>query len=188
MPAVEDVKYSWADEVELDSGNLPPPTESNENGLRIQTEYKHVDEKKVKVVRTYKIVKQLVPKSVARRKALPKFGDSKDDKPGPNPQTTMISEDVNMQFITNKEEEKSNEAAIDPTKAFVKCRICNGDHWSVNCPYKGTSMEAGKMADIKPTTTTETVGSKPGKYVPPCMKVSEFWADHDADHVCVAHD
>lgn len=174
MPAIDDIKgFTWADEVELDSGNLPPPTESNENGLKVQTEYKwNSDDKKLKVVRTYKILKQFVPKSVARRKALPKFGDSKDDKPGPSPQTTMVAEDVNMQFITNKEEEKANDPAIDPSKNFAKCRICNGDHWSVNCPYKGTSMETGKLADVKPTTSTEPAGAKPGKYVPPYLKDS----------------
>jgi len=172
MPGIDEIKPSWADEVELDSGILPPPTETHENGLKILTEYKfNSDDKKTKVVRTYKILKQIVPKSVARRKALPKFGDSAHDKPGPSPQTTMVSEDINMQFITNKEEEKSSENAIDSTKNIAKCRICNGDHWSVNCPFKGTSMDAGKLVETKPTTsTTEATGSKPGKYIPPYMK------------------
>lgn len=107
MPAIDEVKSSWADEVELDSGGLPPPTEINENGCKIVTEYKfNSDDKKVKCVRTYKITKHVVPKCVARRKTLLKFGDSENDKPGPNPHTTMVSEDVFMQFITNKEEEK----------------------------------------------------------------------------------
>lgn len=168
MPALDETKPSWADEVELDSGILPPPTEHHEKGIKILTEYKYnADDKKVKVVRSYKILKQHVPKSVARRRMLPKFGDSKDDKPGPSPQTTMVSEETSMQIITNKEEEKANESAIDPSKNFAKCRICNGDHWSVNCPYKGTSMDA-KLNDTKPAT--ETPGAKPGKYIPPCMK------------------
>lgn len=172
MPALDEVKPSWADEVELDSGILPPPTESHEKGLKILTEYKYnADDKKVKVVRTYKILKQNVPKSVARRKTLPKFGDSKDDKPGPSPQTTMVSEDISMQFITNKEEEKASDSAIDPAKNFAKCRICNGDHWSVNCPYKGTSMDA-KLNETKAPAASEATGSKPGKYIPPYMKDS----------------
>lgn len=168
MPGIDEVKSSWADEVELDSGNLPPPTESHEKGLKIVTEYKYdKDDKKVKVVRTYKILKQKVSKSVARRKLLPKFGDSQDDKPGPSPQTTMVGDEIQMQFITNKEEEKANENAADPSKNFAKCRICNGDHWSVNCPFKGTSMDS-KLTESKAPTTETT--SKPGKYVPPCMK------------------
>lgn len=172
MPAIEDIKSSWADEVELDSGGLPRPTEVHEKGLKILTEYKYNnDEKKVKVVRTYKITKQVVPKSVAKRKVWPKFGDSENDKPGPNPQTTMVAEDVHMQFITNKEEEKASEV-LDPTKSMAKCRICNGEHWSVNCPFKGTSMDPSKLMENKPAATPapESSGQKTGKYVPPFMK------------------
>lgn len=46
----EEYKSSWADEVELDSGSLPPPTESiDAHGQKILTEYKfNKDDKKVK--------------------------------------------------------------------------------------------------------------------------------------------
>lgn len=119
MPAIDEIKSSWADEVELDSGGLPDPTEVRENGFKIVTEYKiNEDEKKVKIVRTYKITKQIVPKVVARRKTLAKFGDSKNDKVGPNSHTTIITEDIYMQFITNKEEEKTNDNLLDLTKSM----------------------------------------------------------------------
>lgn len=116
MPALDEFKSSWAEEVELDSGTLPPPTEIiDSTGQKIVTEFKYnKDDKKTKVVRTYKITKHVVSKSIARRKTLPKFGDSISDKPGPNAHTTMVSEDVNMQLITNKEEEKTSEALMDP--------------------------------------------------------------------------
>jgi len=172
MPA-EMVKSSWADEVELDAGSLPPPTEVIENGQKIVTEYKYnKDDKKVKVVRTYKITKQIVSKSIAQRKVWKKFGDSQADKPGPNSATTMVSEDVYMQFLSSKEEEKNEQ--VDPMKAIAKCRICNGDHWSVNCPYKGTQYE--KLVEPqKPTATAavESSGTKSGKYVPPFMKENQ---------------
>ena len=175
MPPIDDIKSSWADEVELDSGGLPPPTETIENGYKTMTEYKYNDDgKKVKVTRTYKITKQKVPKNAAKRKAWAKFGDSANDKPGPNPHTTMVSEDVHMQFVTNKEEEKASDSLLDPLKSMAKCRICNGEHWSVNCPYKGTSMDPSKILDTKPAVpaATETSGTKTGKYVPPFMKDS----------------
>lgn len=121
MPAIDEIKSSWADEVELDSGGLPDPTEVRENGFKIVTEYKiNEDEKKVKIVRTYKITKQIVPKVVARRKTLAKFGDSKNDKVGPNSHTTIITEDIYMQFITNKEEEKTNDNLLDLTKSMFQ--------------------------------------------------------------------
>lgn len=116
----EEYKSSWADEVELDSGSLPPPTESvDSQGQKILTEYKfNKDEKMVKTVRTYKITKHVVSKSVARRKKLPKFGDSSKDTDGINAHTTFVSEDITMQLITSKEEEKSSDAILDPKSKF----------------------------------------------------------------------
>lgn len=121
MPvAAEDIKSSWADEVELEGGALPPPTEVRENGFKIVTEYKYEDEKKVKIVRTYKIEKRTVSKSIALRKTWKKFGECSNDKPGPNPATTIVSEDVYMQYVTSKEEDnkQEDESTIDK----LKCR------------------------------------------------------------------
>lgn len=173
MSGYDDIKSSWADEVELDSGGLPPTTETFDKGLKIFTEYKYNDDdKKVKVVRTYKFTKQMVPKSCAKRKTWAKFGDSGNDKPGPNPHTTVCPDDVTMNFTTNKEEEKANEV-LDPSKNIARCRICQAEHWSVNCPFKGTSMDSSKLLETKPTAAPavpESSGPKTGKYVPPFMK------------------
>lgn len=46
MPAAEEVKSSWADEVELEGGALPPSTEVVENGQKIVTEYKYNEDNK----------------------------------------------------------------------------------------------------------------------------------------------
>lgn len=121
----EEYKSSWADEVELDSGSLPPPAESiDAKGNKVLTEYKfNKDDKKVKVVRTYTVTKHVVSKSVARRKKLSKFGDSAKEADGPNPHTTFVSEDINMQLITSKEEEKSNDAVLDPKSKSIKSFI-----------------------------------------------------------------
>lgn len=156
MPVTDEVKSSWADEVELEGGDLPPPTEVRENGYKIVTEYKYNDNKKVKVVRTYKIEKRIVSKSIALRKTWAKFGDSEGDKPGPNPANTIVGEDVYMQFITSKEEDNKveEESTIDKLKSMgdkhiVKCRTCNGDHWTTKCPWKDTGYVSGKIADEK---------------------------------------
>lgn len=190
MPAAFEVKSSWADEVEEEGGTLPPPTEVHENGFKILTEYKFNDDnKKVKVVRTYKIEKRIVSKTIAVRKNWNKFGDSTDDRPGPNPATTVIAEDVFIQFISNKEEEnKVEEDSLDKLKSMgdkgvVKCRNCNGDHWTSKCPYKDTVLGSGKIPDDKKPLMNPTVAaaaaaaamadiSKPqgSKYVPPSMR------------------
>jgi len=152
MPAPDnEVKSSWADDVEVeddgtDSLGLPPNSEEIKNGLKIITEYGIDDDgKKFKVVRHYKIEKRQVAKAIAHRKAWAKFGASKEDKPGPNPATTIVSEDVSMQFITNKEEPEGKDE--DPLmklknmqKGIVKCRICKEDHWTTQCPYKDTLL------------------------------------------------
>lgn len=128
MPALEEVKSSWADEVELEGGSLPPSTEVRENGYKIVTEYKYnEDDKKVKIVRTYKIEKRIVSKTIALRKTWAKFGESAGDKPGPNPASTIVAEDVFMQYITNKEEDNKveDEGGIEKLKGKSFLSITN---------------------------------------------------------------
>lgn len=68
MPVADEIQSSWADEVEIDQGALPPPSEVCENGLKVVTEYKYDnDNKKVKIVRTYKIEKRVVSKVKQKR-------------------------------------------------------------------------------------------------------------------------
>ncbi|XP_037920613.1 eukaryotic translation initiation factor 3 subunit G-1 isoform X2 [Hermetia illucens] len=175
MPAIDDIKSSWADEVELDQGELPAPSEIIENGHKIVTEYKYNnDDKKIKVVRTYKITKRAVPKVIAERKTWAKFGDSEHDKPGPNSHTTMVAEDVYMQFLSSKEEEKANDNILDQIKNIGKCRICSGEHWSAHCPFKGTVMDTSKLMESKPAVpAVPAETSKSGKYIPPFLKDSQ---------------
>lgn len=146
---------SWADEIEdSDTTNLPAPREEIMGDTKVVTEYAINDkEKKVKIVRTYKIEKKMVPKAIAMRKAWPKFGMSKDDKPGPNPQTTVVAEEILMQFVANKEEseKEQDQSSLDKLKGSNKgfrCRICKEDHWTTQCPYKET------LGPLKQSLTT----------------------------------
>ncbi|XP_012288607.1 eukaryotic translation initiation factor 3 subunit G [Orussus abietinus] len=185
MPEAVEIKSSWADDVEEEAGVLPPPSEVYENGFKILTEYKYnADNKKVKVVRTYKIEKRIVSKSIAARKNWAKFGESAGDRPGPNPATTVIAEDVFMQFISSKEEEnKPEEDSLDKLKSMgdkgiVKCRNCNGEHWTSKCPYKDTVLAGGKVPDDKkpvvgpgvPGAIADLTKPQGSKYVPPSMR------------------
>merc|ERR1712001_3894 len=191
---------SWADEIDETDTSLilPPPSEKWVGNQKITTEYSHNDDgKKVKIIRTFKIEKKLVSKAVARRKALAKFGMSRNDRPGPDPATTIIAEEILMNFVHNKEESEKDvedKSAIqrlaESNKGVVKCRICKEDHWTTMCPYKDTlgplrdslagtekdgeggQAEAGKLGEPgKPGAGLPGTSAGPGgKYVPPSRR------------------
>lgn len=176
-----ETKPSWADQVEEgeneEMGILPPAGEVLEDDIKTVTEYKTIDDKKVKIVRQYRIEKHLVSKSIAKRKTWRKYGAASNDPPGPNPNNTIAAEDVIMQFVTNKESlQEEKQTDDDPLKNAknVKCRICKEDHWTIKCPYKhtlGPLQETLKADDKKPATAaTTTEEKKSGKYVPPNMR------------------
>lgn len=190
----EPVASSWADEIEEgDTSTLPPSSEKIKGDTKIVTDYSfNEDGKKVKTVRTYKVERKMVPKIVAERRSWHKFGMSKDDKLGPNPQTTVVAEEIWMQFVGNKEEhEKEQESSAldklkDSKRGIVKCRICKEDHWTTQCPYKDTlgplresltgpvdgpegteGGAGGSSAAPAPAAGGTTQG---GKYVPPSRR------------------
>lgn len=104
----------WADEVELDAGALPEPTETIKDGKKTITEYRiNKDDKKEKIVRTYEKIRYAFSRSVARRKKWHKFGESQNDPPGPNPHTTFVSDDVKMEICREK---KKEETEVEPKK------------------------------------------------------------------------
>jgi len=139
----------------------------------------------VKVIRYYKIEKRRVPQSIARRKNWKKFGMSGGDPPGPNPATTIISEDIFMQFVGNLGNDDQNNGMDGEDdalkklqssgKGMVQCRHCGMDHWSLKCPYKD---KLGSLSLNKDTPPPEPSGAgtqmdekgKPAKYVPPNMR------------------
>jgi len=208
MPPFEpDSMTSWADRVELEEateGDLPAPTEhfDERKGIKTVTEYYINDEgKKVKVTRTFKIEKRKVAKSIALRKAWRKFGASKNDKAGPDPATTIVSEEIFVQFVSAKDGDNSgptpNQGEDDPMgklkgQKLVQCRVCKGDHWTTKCPYKdklepiqeklaeaegaeGSSKEgtpAGGPGGPKGPPGAASAGG-PGKYVPPSLRGKE---------------
>jgi len=188
----EPVGSSWADEIEEgDTTTLPPPSEKIKGDTKVVTEYIfNEDNKRVKVVRTYKIERKMVPKIVAERRTWAKFGMSKQDKPGPNPQTTVVAEEIWMQILANKEEseKEQSDSALDKLKAtnrgVVKCRICKEDHWTTQCPYKDTlgplresltgpvEGEGGEGASAAAPAgpAAPGAGGAGGKYVPPSRR------------------
>ncbi|CAG2229901.1 eukaryotic translation initiation factor 3 subunit G-like [Mytilus edulis] len=194
MPSIdaEPKGFSWAEQVEQgEDGVLPPSTETiDENkGIKVITEYKYnEDGKTVKIIKTYRIERRKVPKSIARRKNWRKFGSAEKDPPGPNPANTIVQvEEILMQFVQNDEvkEEKEEDplAKLKATK-MVSCRICKGDHWTTKCPYKDTLgpiqeklQDGDKPAGEAGAVPTPAIPGAPaqankagGKYVPPSLR------------------
>ncbi|XP_069998151.1 eukaryotic translation initiation factor 3 subunit G isoform X2 [Penaeus vannamei] len=143
--------------------------------------------KKVKIISYYRIEKHRVARTIAERKTWRKYGLSKNDKPGPNPATTITAEDVFMHFLSNKDEEQNEQEEIkkkllDQQKGQVKCRLCKEDHWTKQCPYKDKleplrSSLLGEEAAEEETPAQATPAEKPkiggvtqGKYIPPSMR------------------
>ncbi|CAG9536368.1 unnamed protein product [Cercopithifilaria johnstoni] len=169
---------SWAEAVEQET--LGGAHESTKDGIKIVTDVISDDTGKYKVVTTFKVVTKKVSRPIAERKKWKKFGQCKNDGPGPHVSTTYVAEEVLMQFIRNRAGEQQLDIGDEGTKvtataggSFTHCRYCKSDeHWSVSCPYK--SMYAkddeedleGKEKDTKLGPTMP--GS--GKYVAPGMR------------------
>ncbi|XP_060528861.1 eukaryotic translation initiation factor 3 subunit G-like [Cylas formicarius] len=105
--------------------------------------------------------------------------ESENKKKGTNPHSTIVGEDVYMQYITSKEEDnKPEDDGIDKLKGMLgktmfKCRTCSGDHWTSKCPWKDTMVAGGKIPDDKKPAATMCAGeaAKAGsKYVPPSLR------------------
>jgi len=189
---------SWADEID-DATDISLPRQSEKwvGNTKITTEYTtDENDKKIKIIRTFKVEKKLVSKNIAIRKKLDKFGKSRDHGPGPNTATTVVSADeINMVFLANKDEAEKDAQTEEPTTAsiikdrggLVKCRICKEDHWTTNCPYKetlgplrdslagntGEGKEEDKEGDGKSAAPAQGGGGgggAGGKYVPPNIR------------------
>merc|ERR1712168_187793 len=169
--------------------SLPPPSETIEKDIKKLIEYKINEEgKKVKITKVYQLQSVKVSKSIAHRKAWPKFGLAVKDNPhGPDSSMTYVGDDVFLVFTTNKEdlEEADKEDPLKKLKgsSIVKCRVCKGDHWTTKCPYKDSLQplkeieEKEKQAENVDTSTMAAeiaaktgVGAGPTKYVPPSLR------------------
>lgn len=129
---------SWVDTMKEHhaADQLPPPTEKIEGDQKIVTEYKFDEEgKKMKITKTYQIVKNEVTKGVLKRRQWRPFGktQSEDEKR----EATNMDEEIFMQFINQKDTETVEDdpwaKALEANKSLFKCRACMGNHATAQC-------------------------------------------------------
>ncbi|KAI5865088.1 eukaryotic translation initiation factor 3 subunit-like protein [Durotheca rogersii] len=185
----------WADDDEGDevAAELPPPqTIQNKDGTKTTITYRYNDNgQKVKTTRRIRLVthREVVNPRVAERKTWKKFGLSEKDGAGPQMDTTSVGENIIFRLSTNwrkdiKDESKDANANAMKEKLkdkTVKCRICNGEHFTARCPYKDTMAPVGAegsgadlgagLGDEAASNAAGAAGAgKKGSYVPPALR------------------
>ncbi|KAK4215658.1 eukaryotic translation initiation factor 3 subunit G-domain-containing protein [Rhypophila decipiens] len=190
-------QHDWADDEDLDETTveLPPPQRiANKDGSTTIIEYRFNDQgQKVKTTRRIRLIthREVVNPRVAERKGWSKFGLSAKDNAGPMPDTTSVGENIIFKPSINWRKDAKNEDKDPNAQAMkdklkdkkVKCRICNGEHFTARCPYKDTMApigEAGAAGDVAAGMGDEAAGEaasvgaagagKKGSYVPPALR------------------
>lgn len=173
MPIVDSTRLDWAKDID---DNVETEVE---NGFKKTIEFKYEDDKKFKITSLFKVDRVKLPRTVVERKKLSKFGDASSDPPGVNPATTIVGDEVLMQFLNNKEESMKEE----PQSAQIpkiQCRLCKGDHWTTKCPLKDiyekmNNMDMGKSDATdsgRKTDRNEPASSSSEAYRPPSLRNS----------------
>ncbi|KIM34002.1 hypothetical protein M408DRAFT_325546 [Serendipita vermifera MAFF 305830] len=151
------------------------------NGIRTITQYTtNEDGKKVKVTRRIRRIEKrtLVNHQVAERKTWAKFGAEKGSKPGPDNATTTVGENVTLKLhagAKNTETTQQEQTKNPLVNKQVKCRLCQGEHFTAKCPYREELQLVGigdVNADDIPPSDAGPAASAPGgsKYVPPSRR------------------
>lgn len=166
---------SWVDTMKEHhaADQLPMPTEKIEGDTKIVTEYKFDEEgKKVKITKTYQIVKNEVTKGVLKRRQWRPFGktQSEDEKR----EATNLEEEIFMQFINQKDTETAEDdpwaKAMEANKSLFKCRVCMGNHATAQCPL-GTKPD--DMINDMASLNLSRLNPATDKYVPRAQLMEE---------------
>jgi len=166
---------SWVDTMKEHhaADQLPPPTEKIEGDTKIVTEYKFNEEgKKVKVTKTYQLVKSEVTKGMMKRRQWRPFGkkQTEDEKKD----ATNTDDEIFMQFINQKDTEQADDdpwaKALEANKSLFKCRNCAGSHATAQCPL-GTKPD--DLADDMAGLNLSRLQTTTNKYVPRAQLMEE---------------
>jgi len=179
-------RTDWAEEDDEESLTSLPPNQviKNKDGTETVISYKiGEDGRKYKTTRRIKktVVKQIVNPRVAERKQWAKFGQEKGKPAGPQTDTVSVAENIVFRPVSNwkaSSEDKGDEAKkkAELKNAKIKCRICQGDHFTTKCPFKDTMAPEGDVApadmpdDAPGGGAGGSLGTGSGGYVPPHLR------------------
>lgn len=197
-----DSSREWAEDVSDNEANDPtalpaPSTVINKDGTKTTISFKIDDSgRRVKITRKTRttVHREKVNPEVAERRTWQKFGLEKGKSKGPQPDTTSVGENIvfrpsrdwkSVQAAEAKDgggkaEEKSLKEQLKDKK--VKCRICQGEHFTARCPYKDTMAPVGgdnepaadPMAEDADAAAAPAkaggLGVGSGGYVPPHLR------------------
>ncbi|KAL8382789.1 hypothetical protein RB595_006524 [Gaeumannomyces hyphopodioides] len=192
---------AWADDDDVDEGTptttdrLPDPqTIVNKDGTKTIISWRYNDmNQKVKTTRRVRLTthREVVSPRVADRKTWGKFGLSAKDTAGPAHDTTSVGENIIFRPSANWRKEAKDDSKDPNANAMkdklkdkkVKCRICNGEHFTARCPYKDTMAPVGEAAPGGPGAGADlgpgddmgggaggAGAGKKGSYVPPALR------------------
>lgn len=165
---------------------------TNKDGTKTVVSYRFNDDgKRVKTTQRIRttVVKETVNPRVAERRAWPKFGLEKGHPAGPSFDTTSVGENIIFRpSVTWKKDGKEEQTKKDDPKEKlknmkVKCRICDGEHFTARCPFKDTMAPMGEdgaagggagaggmNGDDAPEDKAGGLGTGGGGYVPPHLR------------------
>ncbi|GJJ72242.1 translation initiation factor 3 subunit G [Entomortierella parvispora] len=169
---------SWADDID---GEDQPQTFTDAKGITTHIEYRINDDgKKVKITRRTqkKLIHDVVNKAVAARKKWPKFGKEKGNKPGPDPATTNVGDNIKLKLsstgqIVQEVDDKHEAMKAQLQNKKILCRICKGDHFTTKCPYKdslGMEDAAAASSPVPEEAAPEAEQQSGSKYIAPHMR------------------
>lgn len=148
MPSGQANMQSWARQMENEEDEFDHNVE-HVGDTKIVTMIRFQDNKQYQVKQYFKTEKRKVSAKVAERKTWAKFGLSEKDMPGPNPKTTIISEEIQMEFLTSKEEESLENSQMNKglSNQNLQCRNCGHNHWTIKCPFTNQLNALNKLSD-----------------------------------------
>jgi translation initiation factor 3 subunit G len=161
-------KASWGDDVETKQSD-PQHIEKSEDGYKIIIDVAENERgERVKVTKKIKIEEIRVNNRISRHKKWKKFGDCEGLPPGPDPATTIRSDELHVEFVNEayykkKTDKKTDDDLITPKLICRTCGAC-GHHWTHKCPFR-------QVVEIKKGPATEDNSSTMlNKYVAPYLR------------------